>query len=400
MRDLAGEDTTSLIEPRPAARRANPWRHARRLIVAGMAVLALVAGLRYGVPRDATAHPTTAGVYHVTLKGPGVLDARRMATLGTTVRGRLEEIGVDTGDWVAHGEIIARLEDDDARNELDRAMHQAQAARLAVYEAAAQLKYEEAIRERTNRELVRQQELQVRGVVADGALDIARADDHAAEARVAEARVRIERLIADFNGAKRQIAIQQEAVRQTVVMAPFKGLIVGRDHEAGDVVSPGDEVLRLVDTRSLVLTARFDESLMARVALGQPAFVTFHSEPDRRYPAHLDRINREVDEETREFTIDLRLDDVPANWALGQRGTAEIRVASIDDALSIPVAAIERRDGGVGVWALENGRARWQALSLGPATDGMVQVRAGLEPGAQVLTGDRLFEAMRVRVPS
>lgn len=396
MRDLAEEDPKPLMATRPPARRRRRRPVLVAIALAVAAVPGLLGGVRYGLPGEAAPHAVLAAPFDVTIKGPGMLAAERHAVLGATVQGRIAALPVDVGDRVTAGAPVARLEDAEARIELAQAIEQARALSHQVTEAEAQHRREQATFRRFERELSRQIELRGRGIVAEGALDIARADREAAEARVAEAAARIERLEADLAGAERLVDRRREAVAQTVVTAPFDGIVIARDREVGDVVTPGAAILEMVDPATLILGVRLDESQMARIAPGQQAAVIFDSDPARRHPAAVRRIGREVDPETREFTVELALGSLPRNWAIGQRGSAAITVARDADALALPTALVHWRGGAAGTWILEDGRAHWRPLELGASSDGRVAVLGGLGSGVTVLDGPKLYEGMLV----
>ncbi|MEL6766759.1 MAG: efflux RND transporter periplasmic adaptor subunit [Pseudomonadota bacterium] len=405
MRDLVNDDLElgtapgTLLTQRPAPRR----RTARPLVLwtlaACLAAAALAGGVRYGLPVAATPHVAATGPFNVTLNGPGTLEARRHATLSTTLQGRIDALPYDMGDTVEAAAPIARLEDAEARHDLAQARQQAQATGHMVREAEAQLQREEASLRHATRELERQTALRGRGVIAEGALDAAMAEKDAAVARVAEATARIARLRAELRAAQALEDRRAETVAQMVVLAPFGGVVVARDREVGDVVSPGTAILEIVDPETLILSARLDESQMAAMTEGQEAHVTFASEPGQPYDARVHRIGREVDTETREFTVELALVALPANWAVGQRGAASIVTETHPAAVTIPSETVEKRGGDFGAWVLEAGRAAWRPLELGAATDGAVEILAGLIGGETVLSGDRLYPGMRVALP-
>ncbi|MEO1458029.1 MAG: efflux RND transporter periplasmic adaptor subunit, partial [Pseudomonadota bacterium] len=311
MRDLIDDAEGTLVGQRPPARRRSRRAPVLWILLATVAAVAVLGGARYAVPVETRAHQATAGPFHVALKGPGTLEARRHTVLSTTVQGRLEALPFDVGDHVEAGTPVARLEDNEARIDLGQATEEARATVHQIAEAEAQLRREEATLMRYERDLARQAELRARGVIADGAHDIARAERDAAVARVAEARARIERLRAELAVATHQVERREEAVTQTLVTAPFDAVVVAKAREIGDVVTPGTAILEIVDPATLILSARLDESEMARVEQGQAALVRFESEPARAHRATVHRIGREVDRETREFSVELTLASLP-----------------------------------------------------------------------------------------
>jgi HlyD family secretion protein len=170
------------------------------------------------------------------------------------------------------------------------------------------------------------------------------------------------------------------------IAAPFSGVIVERSRNAGDVVTPGAEIARLVDPASIFLSARFDESAMGKVAPGQDVQLTFVSDPDTVVAGKVLRVGRQVDGETREFAVDIAPVSLPPNWAIGQRGTAAIAVAKRISVLSVPAPAIVWKDGEPGAWFVRHGRAVWRRLVLGEIAAGnRVVVHDGAAEGDLVV---------------
>ncbi len=395
MRDFVGTDAVLL--DLATRKRRRPRRVALGVTVVAALVLGALA-IRYAAPVAATAYPVVAGPVTLTLSAPGELEALRRSAVSATVRERVAEIGVDVGDAVTGGQTVARLDRDDALLAHDRAVMEARALLAQRDEAQARLGRETAALDHAARERGRQASLQARGVASDGALDAKQAEELMAAARVAEAEARLRALDAEIEGAGRAIALRADEVGRRTLAAPFGGVVVAKLRESGDVVSPGEAVLEIVDPASVVLTARFDESVLGRLAADQTGLVTFSAEPGRAHAAAILRIDREVDAETREATARLRLASLPTNWALGQRGRVVLDVATRADALTVPVAALHRRDGETGVWVLRDGRAAWRPVRLGESLGDRVIVEAGLQDGDVALDGVRLFRGARVAV--
>jgi HlyD family secretion protein len=91
-------------------------------------------------------------------------------------------------------------------------------------------------------------------------------------------------------------------------------------------------VLSLISTEVLWVSAWVDETEMSRIAVGQPARVAFRSEDAKSFRGEVARLGRETDRETREFTVDIRVLELPTNWAVGQRAEVYIETARRDKA--------------------------------------------------------------------
>lgn len=174
-------------------------------------------------------------------------------------------------------------------------------------------------------------------------------------------------------------------------------MVVVRERNVGDILTAGASLLQLVDPATIILAARFDESAMGAMRPGQPTTISFVSQPGREVTGRVLRLGRLVDEETREFTVDIALDALPINWALGQRGIAGVLTETRGDALTVPAAFIARRAGQAGVWVIEGGRARWRSVQLGASHGGRVEICAGASAGETVADPAGTYSFMKAR---
>ena len=104
------------------------------------------------------------------------------------------------------------------------------------------------------------------------------------------------------------------------------------------------------------------------------------------------RVIHQVDQETREFTVDITIEHLPDSWALGQRANAVVHAPSLVATISIPQRLTARRNGRVGVWLVRNGRAEWAPVELGYPAGDAVQVVNGLTAGDIVIPSEGIYE--------
>jgi HlyD family secretion protein len=132
--------------------------------------------------------------------------------------------------------------------------------------------------------------------------------------------------------------------------------------------------------------------------------VVFRSEPAHSYAGYVARLAREADRETREFLVEVRAEQLPANWAVGQRAEVYIDTARKSNVVLLPNAFLVVREGKSGVFVAVGGRASWRPLKLGLRAREAVEVVDGLQPG-DVVARPRdpkkgpLEEGRRVAVP-
>src|SRR5690606_18025639 len=233
-------------EPERAPRRWPMWL--------GLIVLlaALAAGAWMWVSREpvievevATVTGRSAGTQASVLNASGYVTARRRATVSSKVTGRVVESNVEEGMAVTAGQVLARLDDSNARAALDLAMAQAEAARRAVVENEVQLA-------EATLTLGRIEQLRARGLATAADLDAARAAVDSTEARIAALRQQV-------TVAERQVDVQRTELDNMVIRAPFSGVAISRVAQPGEMVSPVSAgggftrtgISTIVDMRSL-----------------------------------------------------------------------------------------------------------------------------------------------------
>ncbi|MCA8926410.1 MAG: efflux RND transporter periplasmic adaptor subunit [Planctomycetes bacterium] len=336
--------------------------------------------------------PVPVGVHVVSkqtvvaeVMGTGTLEARVGATIGSKIAGRIESIPVDQGDRVEPGQVLLRLDDADLSRQVDVARADHAAAEAVVQRALADKVRSEAVLAAARRELARIRELASKSVVSQAEADAAQDSVQIAEAGLGAARAAVTEAEGRVTASARSLDYQAALLTETVIKAPFAGLITRRHREQGDVLVPGSPVLTLISTEELWVSAWVDETEMGRLAAGQKARVEFRSHPGREYGGAVARLGREVDRETREFVVDVRVDDLPQNWAIGQRTEVFVAVGRAEEALAVPARLIRREQGAPGVFVREGDRARWREVTLGIRGRGLVQVAEGLREGDEVL---------------
>lgn len=386
----------ALPGPRPPSR-PHPGRW-RRIALTLLAVAALAGppAVRYLWPREVARATVLRGPLVLEVAGPGTLEAVTAADLATRIAGRLVAVRVERNDRVAAGQVLAEVASADLSAGLAQARAAEEAAVRSVAAAEAALRQAEISRDKLDDDLARSAALVARGVVGQSDHAAKLAAQRQAEAGVAQLQAALEVAQAQAASAAASVASARALLAEATIRAPFAGIVVERMKSAGDFVAAGVPVLRLVDPAGLVLTARFDESLIATLHAGQPAELRFSAEPGRAIPGRVLRLSRSVDGETREFTADVVPDALPENWALGQRGSATVRVGAQAGVLTLPAAFLIRRNGRTGVWLDRGGRARWQPVETGAHSGGRVEIVAGLAAGEVAITGETVFAGMRL----
>lgn len=370
---------------RPASVPHRPGRTVALVGIGAFAVAAILLQIRYLVPKPAEVMPVTTGFFQAEVKGPGTLDAINKADVSSSLQGVITALHVDRNDILRKGQLIAEVGADDLRAQLGVARASQEAARKAVEASFADSRRAEATLVNARSTLARQEELQRSGTSTRTALESAQTAVQQAEADLSKAQSSIRQAQAQEAEAAATVEMSQAQLDKSVIRAPIDGIVVARNLNVGDVVSPGTAIVELVDPQSIVLTARFDESVIASLSQGDDVTITFSSQGEATMEGKVRRIGRQVDTETREFTVDITPKQLPRNWAIGQRGLAVVALAGRPQVMSVPASAIVRNDGHAGVWTVANGRAAWRPVELGSIGGKRVEVRSGLNKGDVVM---------------
>jgi HlyD family secretion protein len=318
--------------------------------------------------------------------GTGTLEARVKTTISPRIQERLAEVLVDQGDAVSSGQLLARLDDGELKRQVEVAEAtlagaKATAARVRVDEARA-----EAVEQQARQEHKRVSELLATKVSSPSDMDKAIEQLRIAETDLQRARAATTESQQQVFTAERSLAYQRERFEFTRLVSPYNGLITKRDRNPGGVVVPGSSILQLISTSKLWISAWVDETTAVGLALGQKARVVFRSEAAKSYHGEVARLGRETDPETREFLVDVRVDELPANWTIGQRAEVFIETGRKSNALVMPQHFVQWQQGKSGVWVANQGKARWREVTLGLRGHEGVEVTDNLSPGDRVVT--------------
>jgi RND family efflux transporter MFP subunit len=382
---------------RPTLRRLLTW--LALLVLAGLAVYKLKLA-----PTPVVGHRIEQGEIVGEVMGTGTLEARVKTTLSARIQERLLEVLADQGDVVKKGQVVARLDDAEANQQVAIAEATLAAARQTAERVRADLARAETVlaqaevNDKRLKALVQTQAISQSEVdKAAEAFGIATADLKRSRAAIAEADGQI--LVAE-----KTLLFRQEQLGFTKILAPYDGLVIRRDRDPGEMLVPGASVMQMISLDEVWVSAWVDETAMPALAANQPARIVFRSEPGRAYRGAVARLGRETDRETREFLVDVRATELPETWTIGQRAEVFIETGREPAAVLLPAAFMVRKAGRTGVHTAQSGRVQWQEVTLGMSGGGWFAVRSGLSAGVTVVRppdgqSKPLEEGQRVSLP-
>jgi RND family efflux transporter MFP subunit len=321
------------------------------------------------------------------LDASGYVTARRQATVSAKITGKVTEVLIEEGQRVNDGDVLARLDDTEAKAQLSLSQAQLTAARSQLAEVRALLLQAE-------RDYDRQQELLRRELVAEQSMDAARAQRDMVRARLGnlEEQVRV---------ALESVAVARVQVDNTEIRAPFSGVVVAKSAQPGEMISPisaGGGFTRtgigtIVDMDSLEIQVDVNESFINRVAPGQPVEAVLNAYPDWRIPCSVIAIIPSADRNkaTVKVRVALRQKDRRILPDMGVRvsflsapsapGAAPAGAAGV----LVPAAAVRVEGKAAIVFVFADDKVQRRSVTLGQSVGPDRQVLTGLSSGERVV---------------
>ncbi len=316
----------------------------------------------------------------------GRVVARFEGEVASQVAGSVAEVLVQSGDAVARGAPLVRL---------DRArMEQAVArARTAVAAAEAELAAARGELELLELELARLTRLR-----GSAAFPRARFENQSKQVRIAAQRLRAAE--ARLAAARVELAARERDLRDSEIRAPFAGIVLETLVSPGRYLRVGEPVVRLLDTAELEVEAEVPRELLPELQPGQTARLKLFG---RTWILVLRTVIPVEDPSTATRPARFRFrSSPPALLAAGQAVELALRISDGERALTVPKDALLPHDHGDRLFVVRDQRAEERRVVLGPFLDGRVVVREGLAPGELVVVrgNERLRDGMPVRIAS
>jgi RND family efflux transporter MFP subunit len=320
------------------------------------------------------------------------------------VNGRLQAVNVKLGDSVRQGQIIARVEDLEIREQVRQAEATFKVGQASIRQREADLTLAKNNLDRSrnlyDRQLLPQQtfdDVDARYQAALAQLDLARAQFEASKARLDELKI---------------------TLSNTQIVAPVHGFIGKRFLDPGAFASTNAPVASVVDIRTVRMVANLVERDMRRVPRGTAANVEVDAFPGEKFVGHVSRIAPVFDPATRTAEIEIEVPNTAYRLKPGMYARVQLTIGTRKDAITIPRNALVDLEGKAGVFVAETAEtpegtrgggpnqapgltAKFLPVQVGIRDGEQIEVTGGLSDGARVITtgasalknGDRVVAA-------
>lgn len=400
---MSGPDLSALrIDERD---RRSPRRLGWRTLVVALVVLVggaagVFFALRERAPEvEVATVRADKGGRAALLNASGYVTPRQRATVAAKITARVNEIYVDEGMQVEPGQVLARLDDSDARARLTSAMAERAATAATLGDLHVNL-------ENAERELKRIEELWDKKLVAEQNRDQAKMAVDSFKARIVLAREQVA-------AAEARVKVAQQDLDNCTVRAPFGGIVVSKDAQRGEMVSPVSAgggftrtgIATIVDMASLEIEVDVNESYIARVKTGQSVSAVLDAYPDWQIPAKVRTVIPTADRQKATVKVRATFERLDPR-ILPDMG---VKVTFLGEERGVPEgagrvlvsrAALVDEGGTTAVFVHRDGRVERRAVRLGQVRGNEHEVLAGLSDGDQVVTtgAKQLRDGQSVRV--
>ncbi len=363
--------------------------------------------------KNATASPTPVPPVEVTTAAAitralqrgvdvvGSFTADEEVVVSAQAPGELAQLNVDFGSFVQAGQVIATIDQRDAKLRIEQAEATLKQtlARLGMKEGAsfdpsqnADVKVAKAQLDWTKMDLERAAKLVEQGDVSRSIFDQAQTQNNLAQARHQAAIDAVNQQLAVVEQQRSALNLAKKALADTVVRAPISGAVKEKHTARGAYLPVNGRIVTLVKINPLRLRADIPEASAAAVRTGQQMTLSVDAFPNRKFTGRIVRIGPSLNEQTRALTVEAQVANPGNLLRPGMFARSSLVTAPNAAAVLVPSKAVVTNAGLSKVFVIENGKATEKIVSLGVTDGDMVEIKEGVTSGAVLATSnlDRL----------
>jgi RND family efflux transporter MFP subunit len=359
-----------------------------------LGLIVIIAGLAYALRNQTpvvdvvTAQKPEIGRRSAILNASGYVTPRRRATIAAKITGRVTGVFFDEGTRVHAGQLLATLDDSDVKKALDSAKADRDSSQAAIADFQVQLKFSQI-------ELRRAEQLQQAGVQTQEQLDTASTNVDSLKAKINLAKQQVQ-------GSEMRIREAQQAVDNCVITAPYDGIVVSKDAQVGEMVSPISAgggftrtgIATIVDMNSNEIEVDVNESYIARVKDRQKVTAILDAYPDWEIPSHVRTVIPTADRQKATVKVRISFDKLDPRILpdMGIKVTflSDEPVKKVDTsapvvAALLPNEALHDDNGKKIVFLVKNDKLERRAVAVGNARGAQTEILSGIVAGDAVV---------------
>jgi RND family efflux transporter MFP subunit len=359
-----------------------------------LGAIVIIAGLAFAfrnqtpVVEVVTAQKPEAGGRSAILNASGYVTPRRRATIAAKITGRVTGVFFDEGTHVHAGQLLATLDDSDTKRALDSAKADRDASQAAIADFQVQLKFAQI-------QLRRADQLQKAGIQTQEQLDTASTNADSLKAKIDLAKQQVQ-------SSEARIREAQQAVDNCVITAPYDGIVVSKDAQVGEMVSPISAgggftrtgIATIVDMNSNEIEVDVNEAYIARVKDRQKVTAILDAYPNWEIPSHVRTVIPTADRQKATVKVRISFDKLDPRILpdMGIKVTflSDEPVKKVDADAPVVVAllptdTVHDESGKKVVFLVKNDRLERRAVSVGSTEGSQTEILSGIVAGDAVV---------------
>lgn len=327
----------------------------------------------------------------------GSLAADEEVVVSAQVAGELSQLNVDFGSYVGQGQVIAVIDQRDAKLKVEQAEATLKQtlARLGMKEGDkfdphqnADVRVAKASLDWAQMDLDRNSKLIEQGDISRSIYDQAVTQHNLAKARYQAALDSVNQQLAVAEQQRSALALAKKAITDTVVRSPINGAVKEKIAAKGTYLAVGGKIVSLVKINPLRLRADIPESSAAAVRKGQTMTLAVEAFPDRTFTGRVVRIGPSLNEQTRALTVEAEVSNAGNLLRPGMFAKSKLVTAKDAPALMIPARAVVTVAGLTKVFVIENGKATERIVKTGLTDGDLIEIVEGVTAGETVATSN------------
>jgi membrane fusion protein (multidrug efflux system) len=330
----------------------------------------IVAGRRFlnrstaatSVPNSQTVQVLTIGKEKKAdvLELSGNIEANDSAVISSKFGGKVQQVPVENGMKVTNGQVLLLMEDGQQQSGV-------LAAQSSLEKAQANLANVQKTYNQTKSLLAAAVVSQSDFDKAQLALNVATADEKAAEAALANA---------------------QEVLRDTRIFSPLNGFVADCKIKTGQVVGAGTPLMTVQDLASIYVVVKINQEYISQLKPGLPAEISTDAYPGRKFEGKVAIINPVADSTTRSFEVKISVPNPDFLLKPGMYAQADLTLGTALDVISVPQTAVSGKEGLYYVFLLEENKAKRQTVEVGATMGKNIEIKSGLKVGQQLIVSN------------
>jgi membrane fusion protein (multidrug efflux system) len=315
--------------------------------------------------------------------------------IASEIEQRVVEISVERGQYVTAGQVVARMDDQDAKNQL----HEAEATEAQIRERLGlvngqtfdplktpEVQQARANTDRAEADYKRFAQLLEEGAISRSEHDLRRADYLATKAQYETTINQMRQLYQSLLAQKVRVAMGRKAVEDTIIRAPWSGVIAEKAVSVGRYTKKGDRIATIVRVDPLRIELTIPEGAVAAVRTGQRVAFSVQSHPDRQFEGAIAYVGPAVRADSRALVVEAIVPNPKALLQPGLFATARIELPAGRPSVMVPTAAVKGEGGVFKLFVAKNDRAEARLVQVGRETDGRLEILRGLGAGERVVS--------------